>query len=67
MSAKKPQGFATFSPEQHRAVSRKGGQARTPLKGFGAKSPEERRLNAKKAAEARWNKEKGKEQNEQEF
>jgi hypothetical protein len=49
MSINRKRGFATLSPEQRRAVSRKGGQAKVP-KGFAKLSPEEQKINARKAA-----------------
>lgn len=52
---KKKQGFASFSREQHRIVSMKGGLKRTP-KGFAKMDKERRSEVAKKAAQARWEK-----------
>ena len=51
---KKPQGFATFSPEKLLEAQRKGGSAKVPTKGSGSLSPEARREKASKAASARW-------------
>lgn len=51
MSTRK-QGFATLSPAQLKAVSRKGGVAKVP-KGFALLTPEERRENGRKGALAR--------------
>lgn len=42
-------GFASLSPEQHRAVSRKGGSAKVS-KGLAKLPPEERKINARKGA-----------------
>lgn len=46
---KRKRGFATLSPEQRRAVSRKGGSAKVS-KGFATYSPEQRKINARKGA-----------------
>lgn len=51
MSDKK-QGFASFSPHYHRAVSSKGGKAKVP-KGFASMSPRQRIENGRKGGLAR--------------
>lgn len=64
MPASRKRGFATLSPEQLRAVSRKGGSVRT-LKGFATLSLEERSDIARKGALAMHKKRKEKRKHEQ--
>lgn len=51
---KKKQGFASLSPEQHRAISAKGGSAKGKPKGYATMSPEQRSEASKIASRARW-------------
>jgi hypothetical protein len=46
-------GFGSLSPEQLKAVSRKGGMNSNPRKGWGSLTPEERRANGQRAYQAR--------------
>lgn len=52
MSNNRKIGWAALSPEQLRAVSRKGGSAKVP-KGWAKLSPEERRANGLRAYQIR--------------
>jgi hypothetical protein len=61
---KRKRGFATLSPEQLRAVSRKGGSVKSP-KGFATMTQEERSDIARRGALAMHKKRKEKRKNEQ--
>lgn len=62
MSTSRKRGFATLSPAQLKAVSRKGGQAKVS-KGLAKLSPGEVTSIAQRGAAARWAHKKGKENN----
>jgi len=64
MSPSRKRGFATLSPAQRKAVSRKGGKAKVS-KGFATMSPERLSEVGRKGALARLEKKRKEQNNEQ--